>query len=343
MELHLTGSKLPEITDEVVSSSSALENLISQNEDLMARLKVALRRLSAIEDENKKLNEYRLKLETELTALKDRASIDEQKEASYWDKLRQVEAARLAAEEKCRALEEKLHKASLEISRYNKYHERIRNHVRPHINELKVWAQNLEQRLKEAQQNLDRKDLIIRDLRHQILEVTRHSAQQVEVAETRLREAIAEHERTTAHLRGRIDLQSEAIVELENRVRQLEGVSIRLSETENQLIALEKLHKETLGKNSEEREKLQKKNVEIQAIAARQEMELKDLKAQALENFEKIKNLQQTETDLKSQLESLRYLWNCKNEECEKLRASLAALERLNAELSRRLQQCGPD
>ena len=37
------------------AKSSSIENLLSQNEDLMARLKVLTRRLAAIEEENQNL------------------------------------------------------------------------------------------------------------------------------------------------------------------------------------------------------------------------------------------------------------------------------------------------
>ncbi|HRK02827.1 MAG TPA: hypothetical protein PLH57_09190, partial [Oligoflexia bacterium] len=40
---------------------------------------------------------------------------------------------------------------------------------------------------------------------------------------------------------------------------------------------------------------------------------------------------------LEEQLGSLRYLWNSKSDELEKTRASLTAMERLNADLSRQL------
>ena len=63
-----------------ILKSSSVENLISQNEDLMTRLKVALRRLALFENENQKLSDEAQRARLSQTAVADQVLIYKEKE-----------------------------------------------------------------------------------------------------------------------------------------------------------------------------------------------------------------------------------------------------------------------
>lgn len=58
-----------------------------------------------------------------------------------------------------------------------------------------------------------------------------------------------------------------------------------------------------------------------------------------VDDNETIKNLQKENRQFQDQLESLRYMWMAKNEENEKLKVALQSLERLNLELSQKINE----
>jgi predicted RNase H-like nuclease (RuvC/YqgF family) len=64
-----------------------------------------------------------------------------------------------------------------------------------------------------------------------------------------------------------------------------------------------------------------------------------DLQIRVVEDQETIQKLEKENRQYFEQLESLRFMWNAKNEENEKLKAAASALERLNLELSQKLNE----
>lgn len=62
------------------TKSEAIDSLIAQNEDLTARLKVLLRRLSSIEEENHVLSQEHREMKHQLSAVTDQLSVFKEKE-----------------------------------------------------------------------------------------------------------------------------------------------------------------------------------------------------------------------------------------------------------------------
>ena len=82
--------QLSHIPSEILKSST-IETLISQNEDLMSRLKITIRRLQLLENENQELGQEILQTKKAYNAMKDQLSIEEDKDQNWKDKIRQLE------------------------------------------------------------------------------------------------------------------------------------------------------------------------------------------------------------------------------------------------------------
>ncbi|WP_374030319.1 hypothetical protein [Bdellovibrio bacteriovorus] len=166
-----------------ILKSSTVENLISQNEDLMARLKVTLRRLSLLETENQKFSEEANKARLSQSSVTDQILVWKEKDNLWRQKVDQLEREKEIQAEKLRALTEKTQNMATELARHEKYHERIKTQVKPYISELKEYSRTQDLRLQELEQSASHKEAQLRDLRHQIIEVTKNSRYQVEASE----------------------------------------------------------------------------------------------------------------------------------------------------------------
>ena len=129
-----------------VLKSSSVESLISQNEDLATRLKVALRRLALLENENQKLGEEAQRARLSQTAVADQVLIFKEKDNLWKQKLQQAEKQKEIQTEKVLALQTKVEKLSAECDRYHKYHDRIKTQVKPYIHQLKEYSRSLEEK-----------------------------------------------------------------------------------------------------------------------------------------------------------------------------------------------------
>ncbi|HRO66799.1 MAG TPA: hypothetical protein PL182_04480 [Pseudobdellovibrionaceae bacterium] len=322
-----------------VLKSSTVENLISQNEDLMARLKVALRRLSSMELENQALAKSAEESQRKAALAEDQSLVLKEKDRAWKNRIREYETEREILAEKIRVLSDRAREQENELVRHRKYHEKIRSQVKPHLMQLKEYSRKLEKQIEELTADQDGKNALIQDLRVQISEVTRNSRHQVELAENRVHELIESYEAS-------LEQASEESKKLKAHNEDLEIKAARLRRTEqvrdeleNTVIELRR-SKESLSIRFESESRRLGESVEnLSKENARFKVENEDMREKISGDFEKIKELQKQNLDLQSQLESLRYLWASRNEENEKLKLSLSSLERLNVDLSSKIQE----
>jgi chromosome segregation ATPase len=71
--------------------SSTVENLISQNEDLMSRFKIALRRMHNLESENQKLQKQIQDIQYDLTSQEDLKLLHDEKQNTLRFKIQELE------------------------------------------------------------------------------------------------------------------------------------------------------------------------------------------------------------------------------------------------------------
>ncbi|HEY8269544.1 MAG TPA: hypothetical protein VIG33_01540 [Pseudobdellovibrionaceae bacterium] len=345
---HLENTPLPDempaafnyahLPKEILKSSS-VESLISQNEDLVTRLKVALRRLSLIENENQKLSEETQRARLSQTAVADQVLIFKEKDGLWKKKLQNAEKEKDIQLEKANALQSKVEKLAAEVERYHKYHDRIKTQVKPYIHQLKEYSRSLEEKTQHLSQNNSRAEAQLSDLRHQIMEVSKNSRLQIEIHEKKSQEMIHFYEQ-------QIEAQTAELRHLNEQNKEFEIKAIRLNkalekqdELENQVIELLRSKEEVKTRLEQETLRLQDKNSELFRLNKRLEIERADLHELALNNEAQIKTFQKEKQDLNEQLDSLRYMWNAKVEEAEKLKSAIQSLERLNVDLSQKVNE----
>ncbi|WII71128.1 hypothetical protein QJS83_11715 [Bdellovibrio sp. 22V] len=322
-----------------ILKSSTVENLISQNEDLMARLKVALRRLSILETENQKLSDESNKARLSQSSVTDQILVWKEKDAMWRQKVDQLEKDKEIHVEKLRALQEKIQTMSSELSRHVKYHERIKTQVKPYISQLKEYSRIQDIRLQEFENSLSHKEAQLRDLRHQVIEVTKNSRYQVEASEKKAQEMVHFYEEQIQSLNRELQMLHGIQEDLEVKTLKLHSALERQDTLENEIVTLRRSKEEMKERLEGEITRQQERMSELTRQNQKLGVEHADLQIRVVEDQERIKQLEKENFQFQEQLESLRYMWTAKNEEHEKLKVATAALERLNLELSQKLNE----
>lgn len=322
-----------------ILKSSTIENLISQNEDLMARLKVSLRRLSLLENENQKLTDEANKARLSQTSFADQILVLKEKDSLWKIKIDQIEKEKEIQSEKTKALQERLQNISAELARHVKYHDRIKNTVKPYVSQLKEYSKTQELKILETESALTQKEAQLRDLRHQIIEVTKNSRYQVEASEKKAQEMVAFYEQQIQGLQREVQMLHQIQEELEVKTLKLHAALERQDALENEVVTLRRTKEDLKERFEKEIERQQERLSELTRQNQKLGVEHADLQIRVVEAQDTIKRFEKDNFQLQEQLESLRYMWNAKNEENEKLKTAASALERLNLELSHKLNE----
>lgn len=322
-----------------ILKSSTIENLISQNEDLMARLKVSLRRMSILETENQRLTEEANKARLSQTSISDQLLVLKEKDGMWKQKIDQLEKEKEIQGEKVKAYQQRMEYTSAELARYIKYHDRIKNQVKPYISQLKEYSKTQEIKIREIEGSLANKEAQLRDLRHQMIEVTKNSRYQVEASEKKAHEMIQFYEQQIEGLQREVQILHKVQEELEIKSIKLHAALERQDILENEVVTLRRSKDELVARFDREIQNQQERMSELIRQNQKLGVEHADLQVRVVEDSETIKKIQKENFQLTEQLESLRFMWNAKNDEHEKLKSAASALERLNLELSQKLNE----
>ncbi len=320
-----------------ILKTNTVENLISQNEDLMARLKVALRRLSVLELENQKITEESNKIRLSQSAFNDQLMVFKEKDNAWKKRVDQAEKDREVYAEKFYVINEKMQKLNIELERYRKYQDRIKQQVKPYVSQLKEISKNLENKNIELTTELERKEADLRDLRHQIIELTKNSRTQIEILHNKNIELTEYYESQLEKLTSENKNLKENQVELENKAVRLHRALERQDELENELVEVSRSKDDLRNRLDKEIHRLQERNNELTRHNQKLGIEHADLQVKVVDDQNRIYNLERENVQLNEQVESLRYMWTAKNEENEKIKSAMASLEKLNLELSQKI------
>ena len=319
--------------------SSTIESLISQNEDLMARLKVTLRRLSILENDNHRLNAENLNQKQTTSQATDRLLVMKEKDNLWKSKVDELENSKQSLQEKLINIENAYQITKVQAERLNKYHERVRTHVKPFVQELKKYSKTLEARQEELKTSLEKKEAQLSDLRHQMLELTKISRSQIEILEKKNWQVTEHFEIMNQQLVMESDQLKELNTTLSEKTERLQIFKERVDHLENENIELRRRIETSNDRYQIEIQDIQSRFQGQTSEVARLHVEHQDAKDRLMEEFELRKNLEKQVFDLRHQLDSLRFMWSAKNDETEKLRLAQGALEKLNVDLSSKLQE----
>lgn len=322
-----------------ILKSSTVENLISQNEDLMARLKVSLRRLSLLENENQKLADEANRARLSQSSVTDQILVWKEKDSLWHQKVDQLEKEKEIHTEKIQALHLKVQTMTAELTRHAKYHDRIKNQVKPYISQLKEYSRTQDLKLVEIEGSLSQREAQLRDLRHQIIEVTKNSRYQLESSEKKTQEMVQFYEEQIQGLTRQVQMLHQIQEELETKTAKLHSALERQDTLENEVVTIRRTKDDMKERLEKELDRQQERISELTRQNQKLGVEHADLQIRVVEDQQQIQKLEKENFQYMEQLESLRYMWNAKNEEHEKLKAAASALERLNVDLSQKLNE----
>jgi chromosome segregation ATPase len=315
--------------------SSTVESLLQQNEDLMARLKVTIRRLSLLEDENKALVDKINESDRNYSAISDQMLI--------WKEKEKVWKARLdKAEEALRQFQDRFPnyiKMEAQVERYQRYKERVQSVFKPYIAKLKEQILTMQTEAEGLRQAMDQKDAQLTLFSNQLAFKKEELKEKVQFYELNQLDLVSHFENKKAELVAMMDEMKKEKIELQHKVRALDASLERQDELENTIIQLKRSKEESLAEIQTELSTLKNQNRDLRQVSVEKELknnDLTEIKAQ-LEN--KLMNESSRREELEEQLTSLRYMWSQQSEDNKKLEVSVASLEKLNSDLSSRLNE----
>ncbi len=322
-----------------ILKTTTVENLISQNEDLMSRLKVSLRRLSILENENQRIMEESSQSRMAQSSTTDQILVLKEKDNRWKQKVEILENQKEIQTEQIQELEQKLQFMSLDLVRHEKYHERIKNQVKPYITQLKAYANTQELKIQELEESLSQKEAHLRDIRNQIIEVTKNSQIQIDSTEKRSQEITQYYENQIQALAKELEIFREHNQDLELKSLKLHSALEKQDVLENEVINLTRSKEDLKDRLLNEIHHIQERQTELTRQNQKIGVEHADLQIRVLADYDKIQKLELENRQQQEQLEGLRFMWSSKNEENEKLKLAASALERLNVELSQKLNE----
>ncbi len=321
------------------AKTSSLENLISQNEDLSARLRVTLRRLSLLEIENKKLSEEMIQLKVTNQSLTDKYLVYQEKDQLWKDRLDQLEMERNKHLDQHQNWQRQLRSYQQELEKFEKYQEKIKSKVKPYIESLKEENSHLRTRSAELTALYEEAQTNYSLSNQQLSDLQAHSSRLTQEMEHRHQKMVALFEERSAEQRQEVATLKVENEELTARTQRLHDLMIKKDELENMNVELRQAKREAEEKLESVIHHFKNQMEEIQRKNIRFELENSDLKTHVINLEASIKQRENENKDLMTRNESLNYMWTVKSEETEKLKLAMQSLEKLNLDLSQKITE----
>ncbi|MES2856462.1 MAG: hypothetical protein V4692_11395 [Bdellovibrionota bacterium] len=320
--------------------SGTVETLIGQNEDLMARLKVNIRRNSILEQDLmdqervvEDLGKTNRSLVAQLEVLEEKDRYTREKSQAFQTERRDLLEEIELLKTKLEAAEERRDELQAGLRFEESYRRRIQSWVRPMIDRLKTSATDAENKLKMTDRQLATREATIGDLQARLFEsVERVKALHADTSADQSR-LVEQYETKTQLLERELArARSEMKISIEKAARFEQAISAQ-AELENKVIELERKGSNSHTAIAQLEAQTERYRKEAKALAA-ELMESRNLIESSMNEKVEIKD----ETDrMKDQLESLQAVWNETQKQLETSRLQNEALGKLNQELSRQL------
>ncbi|MBL7557684.1 MAG: hypothetical protein JNM24_17775 [Bdellovibrionaceae bacterium] len=319
------------------NNSMSLETLLSIQDQNNEKLKATLRRLSIYENEihdlKKKIEEY----SHEKSVLGDQIFVLREKDKASKATIQELTEINEVLDVKNGMLTEKNQAQFIEISRLQSYQEKIKTQVKPYFAQLKDYSKSLEIQHKRVVEQLAQKELALRELKTQMNELIKNYQTQIDSDNLKISKVTESFENEVQQLKIEIkEIHSE--LELQTKIAdENKDYYNRFLDSENQKIELERLVGNKQTEIANMLESFKANEVELKKASYKHEAENKDLKITLNMLNKENQDLAQKNLDLEQQLESMKFLWNQKNKETDKLKSALESLENINLELSKQL------
>jgi chromosome segregation ATPase len=316
----------PNLTDlpAQVLHAGTIETLIGQNDDLMARLKVNIRRNGLLEQQIMAHDRTHAQLMGQNASLMSQLQILEEKDNILRDKANRAEGSQSGLKSEIEFLQAKigaLEDRATELKKSERFARRVRKWVTPFIDRL-----HAEIALKDRE--LLKKEAQISDLRARLSETT-NIAQTIERRFSRDQSKLVEtYEASSQSMANELErLRSESKL-LRDKAQRLDQVTVSEAEARNKIVALERQAQDALKIADQHRREAKT----LSAQAATRNLDLET----ALTNM---KAAEESRAVILDQFESLQAVWAESQKRLENAKLQHETLNRLNQELSRQLKE----
>jgi hypothetical protein len=311
--------------------SATVQSLLEQNEDLSARLSVALKKQLFLENQNDNLEKANQKFNTQFAAFSDQVLVWREKERLWKTKYEALEVQ--FRELKARVPE--ITELEKSVERYSRYHEKVKTHIKPFIQGLKSYSERLAEDVRRLSAELERKEAREFDLEVEIAE-QRQVHQLAMKSELQKQILIVQgYESSRDQLVERLNEQRRLFEENQVSVEEVRRLKILEDELTNRIVALERDRKEKIEALSAEAAQLRSQYKASLILADDRERRTREAEAETQQMKESLVLLRGELGDAHIQLSTQRQLWQEQAHLIERLRASNEALERINRQLSR--------
>jgi chromosome segregation ATPase len=338
-EVHQTQAPLSQSPEPYVSKdllkSATIENLISQNEELMTRQRVTLRRLATLEDLNQELQNENFQAKNQILNYSDQVQVFKEKDNAWKAKVDELESEK----EKLAHIAKEFQSIQSEIERHRKYHDKVKYQVKPYIQSLKISRDQAQKDLDSLRNQIHMKDTQVKEMREHMKEILRQAKNQVDDMH-RQKQGLLEHfENQIQSLKEEKSHFEASFNEMKLRVNQMDIAIEKKAELENRVIELERSKQQLKLDIKIESTRQQSRIDELENLKVRYEIENEDLKLHIQNDHAMRLKLEEDILQVRRQMENLRFMWNQKHEESERQKKSLEALENLNNSLSQKIEE----
>ncbi len=333
----LTQINLPE----GVLRSQAVETLLNENEDLMARLNVSLRRITLTEQKWEDLKRENETLKHKLSSLRDQILVLSEKDRLTTERYAASDETITKLKNQVTLLEKKYTDLYISTKEHSRHQQNIIAQFSRRISRLDKYRRNIRRmashlrlRLTQTVKELDRaiQDRVtaqnhLEALSQRLQDLYKES----EVTQKRLTE---QYETQISALNSQMLNANEKISALTAQAQQLEGLYNHKVQLENALVLEQRKREQILQEHSTETQNLKSRLLEAQAAVSSQSERSSALEAQLNDAQLKLADVT-TERDRQSeQIETLQCLWRENHDKAEKADEKNIALQKLNQELS---------
>jgi chromosome segregation ATPase len=302
--------------------SAAVESLLSQNSDLMARLGVSLRKSGILESKLAELEKENLHLRHRYESVKDQVLVVQEKERLVTERSTQIASETAGLRERLTNLEHQytetyLHAQSLE--------QQLRS-LRNYRFRMKSAAKNLKMR---ARQLLEQELTTMRqeNSETQLQLVTRYETELSQLSQRYENEIKQNYLTEIEQLKSEIEIARRRAADRD----MLYEAKVRI---ENQLIFEERQSQLYREETQGELQAAKEENVDLRNQLKSRLIEMERMERELKSAQDRITAIECQETEKIDQIESLQLLWKDKQAEVERIEEKNRSLQKLNQQLS---------
>ena len=315
--------------------SGTVETLIGQNEDLMARLKVNVRRNSVLEQQIHQQEQINSELARSNGSLLSQLQVFQEKDRLWRDKSAKVDNQQEALRSETEMLKAKLRSSeerNASLKRAGVFRRRVLRWVRPMIDRLIAKS-------KADQAAKARSDAMVSELRARVSDLVQHTQGMQNQFSKDQAKLVEQYETKYKFLKSDLDKSMADAKLMREKAQRLDSLIEQKALLENRVVFLERKAMESEKARLSELKSLQAQLTEFRT-------EAKTLAAEMSSKDSEINDLKKTIEDLKTererlqdQFESMQTVWSESQKRMEGMKLQSETLNRLNQELSRQLKE----